>query len=189
MKKTILFLLVMLLPIYCEAYTIYLNNGSVISGVNSYEEKGEKVNIYFSTGSMIIQKNDILKIEGQESTEQTAPVKEESAVQQKQEQSDAAPLQPQTQQPQDDKNARINTLRDELVSVNSQIVAAQEEENRIIAEINQKQGARTAYNIIQLKQLEKELEPLKQDLNAVQQKKEGLIQKKNDIESEINSLQ
>jgi hypothetical protein len=116
-------------------------------------------------------------------------VKEESAVQQKQEQSDAAPLQPQTKQPQDDKNARINTLRDELVSANSQNVAAQEEENRIIAEINQKQGARTAYNIIQLKQMEKELEPLKQDLNAVQQKKEGLIQKKNDIESEINSLQ
>ncbi len=190
MRRIILFILIFLLPIYAEAaYKIYLKNGSVISDVNSYEEKGEEVNIFFSTGSMMILKKDILKIEGKESIEKEIPVKEVPEVQQKKEKPEETAVQPQTREPEYDKTARINALRTELDSVITEIKAAQEEESRLVTAINEKQGRRFNYNLIQLRQLEKELEPLRQDLSTVQQKKAELLQKKYSIESEINSLQ
>lgn len=190
MKRVILFILIFLLSASAEAaYKIYLKNGSVISDVDSYEERGEEVNIFFSTGSMMILKKDILKIEGKESMEREIPATEIPEVQQKKDKPEETAVQPQSREPDYDKTARINSLRTELDSVITEIKAVQEEESRLVATINEKQGRRFNYNLIQLKQLEKELEPLRQDLSTVQQKKAELQQKKSSIESEINSLQ
>jgi hypothetical protein len=65
MKKPVFYLtiLLLLLPVCSSAdYKIYLNNGSVISGVYSYQETGNEVDIYFSTGSMKIPKRISLRL-------------------------------------------------------------------------------------------------------------------------------
>src|SRR4030067_2307224 len=64
MVQIFLLILFLLLPVSSEAaYTIYLKNGSEISGVYSYEKKGGEVIIYFGGGSMGIPEKDIVKIE------------------------------------------------------------------------------------------------------------------------------
>ncbi|TAL28700.1 MAG: hypothetical protein EPN94_00220 [Nitrospirae bacterium] len=46
------------------AYTIYLKNGSVITGVSRYEKSGGEIKFYFGGGIIGIPEADILKIEG-----------------------------------------------------------------------------------------------------------------------------
>ena len=194
MKRTILLFLILLLPVYAGAeYKIYLKNGSIISEVRSYDESGGEVTIYFRTGSMIISQKDILKIEGSETTdtgirtEENQDIQEKQGKQEKQEQ----PVSTETpsQELSDSKNDRLNALKDKLDSINSEIVAAHEEERRLVAEINTRTGRRYSYNLIQLKQLEKDLEPLRRDLSSIQQKKIELLQRKSAIEGEIRGLQ
>jgi len=193
MKKIFFLVMIVLLPVCSRAaYKIYLNNGSEISGVNSYDEAGDQVSVYFSTGSMVIPKKNILKIEGNESAEPEAVSKKgpetrpEIGREMPRETTTSAPS---PAVPQDDKSARKNELRVELDSVNSDIRSAEEQEAKLTATINEKTGSRTKYNLIQLKQLEKELEPLRHDLSAVQQKKVELVNRKSGIEAELKSLE
>src|SRR4030043_213672 len=128
MIQILLVILILLLPASSEAaYKIYLKNGSVISGVHSYEKKGGEVTVYFSRGSMAVSEKDILKI-------------------------------------------------------------VETEEARLVASINEKRGKKY-YNVIQLRQIEKETEPLQQELVSIQQKKADLIQRKASIEGELRALQ
>ncbi len=192
MKKFFFFLIIMLLPVYSwAAYKIYLNNGAEISGVKSYEEAGDEVNLYLDTGSMAVPKKDIFKIEGKESPVSDSSPKEEHEArpEQKQEtpQEIVAPSTP--PEPVEDKSSRITALRAELNSINAEIRSAEEQETQLVAAINEKTGARFKYNLIQLRQLEKELEPLKQELSAAQQKKAELNKKRSDIEAELKSLE
>jgi len=192
MKKLVFYLtiLLLLLPVCSSAdYKIYLNNGSVISGVHSYQETGSEVDIYFSTGSMKIPKKNILKIEGDESPEMESVPKEKPEVGQNQEKTRETTAPPQSSAPADDKTSGINALKTELNSVNADIKSAEEQEVRLVAAINEKTGKRLNYNIIQLRQLEKELEPLRQELSAVQQKKAALVAQRSSIESELKSME
>ena len=194
MKRFFFFTLILLLPV-CSwaAYKIYLNNGSVISGASSYEEAGDEVEIYFNTGSMTVPKKDIRKIEGNESPETTVE-KTPEVGEQNQESSRETPAQAPSSgstpsMPEDDKSSRRSALQTELNSVNSDIRSTGEEEARLAAAINEKTGSRPIYNVIQQKQLEKELEPLKQERSAVQQKKADLVKRRSDIEAELKSQQ
>jgi hypothetical protein len=192
MKKLVFYLtiLLLLLPVCSSAdYKIYLNNGSVISGVHSYQEMGNEVDIYFSTGSMKIPKKNILKIEGEESPEMESVPKERPEVGQDREKTGETPAPPQSPAPADDKASGVNALKTELNSVNADIKSAEEQEVRLVAAINEKTGKRLNYNIIQLRQLEKELEPLRQELSAVQQKKAALVAQRSSIESELKSME
>ena len=210
MKKILFIVLILLIPVYVAAeYKIYLKNGSVISEVRSYEEMNGDVIVYFGTGSMTISRKDILKIGGTEPAEKETQKTDVTEIQQRQERTERAPdqsqsrTQPQEQpptqsqeQPQaatqesvNDKSNQINALRTELQSVISEIKAAEEQETSLVTTINQKTGRRFSYNLIQIKQLEKEVEPLKQELYAVQQKKAELVQRKSSIESELRLLE
>jgi chromosome segregation ATPase len=186
MRRTILTILILLLPVCAgAAYKIYLKNGSSISGVSSYQEKGKEVTVYFSTGSMTVPKDNILRIEHTESGENEFVPEEEGEVQQKQEKTvEPAPA----SEPETDRFAKIDELRAQLNSVNAEITASQEREAQLIDSINEKTGRRFHYNLIQLKQLDKELEPLRQELADVRQKKEDLIRKRDDINAELRSL-
>lgn len=186
MKKIVLIALILLLPVYAgAAYKIYLKNGSVIKGVSSYQEKGREVTIYFSTGSMVIPKENILKIEEKESPGSESVPEEKEEVQQKQEKAGEPTAPSQTPEPATDRNARMDELKAELDSVNAEISSAEKEEARLTASINEKTGSRFQYNLIQIKQLEKELEPLRQELSDVQQKKAELIKRRDEIEAEM----
>jgi hypothetical protein len=210
MKKILFIVLILLIPVYAAAeYKIYLKNGSVISEVRSYEEINGDVIVYFGTGSMTISQKDILKIGGTEPAEKETQKTDITDIQQRQERTEIAPDQSQSRtQPQEqprtqsqeqpssqsqesgsDKSNQINALRTELQSVISEIKAAEEQETSLVTTINQKTGRRFSYNLIQIKQLEKEVEPLKQQLYAVQQKKAELVQKKSSIESELRLLE
>ena len=208
MKKILFIVLILLIPVYAAAeYKIYLKNGSVISDVRSYEEINGDVIVYFGTGSMTISQKDILKIGGTEPAEKETQKTDVTDIQQQQERNERAPdqsqsrtqsqeqprtqsqEQPRTQEPGNDKSNQINALRTELQSVISEIKTAEEQEAGLVTTINQKTGRRFSYNLIQIKQLEKEVEPLKQQLYAVQQKKAELVQRKSSIESELRLLE
>ncbi len=208
MKKILFIVLILLIPVYAAAeYKIYLKNGSVISEVRSYEEMNGDVILYFGAGSMTISRKDILKIGGTEPAEKETQKTDVTDIQQRQERTERAPdqsqprtqsqeqprtqsqEQPRTQEPGNDKSNKIDALRTELQSVISEIKAAEEQETSLVTTINQKTGRRFSYNLIQIKQLEKELEPLKQELYAVQQKKAELVQRKSSIESELRLLE
>jgi chromosome segregation ATPase len=194
MKKIVLIAMILLLPVYSEAaYKIFLKNGSVISGVNSYDEKGNEVNLYFSTGSMTLLKKDILKIEGTAAESMEAPFTESPEAEEKPEKpaetKGEAPVQPPVQERTDDNDAKVNSLKAELDSVTVELRTTEEEEANLVSTINEKTGRRFNYNLIQLKQLEKELEPLRQELHDVQQKKMELMQRRSSIEEEIRAVE
>ena len=189
MKKVVILLIVFLLPAYSyAAYRIYLNNGSVISGASSYQEREGEIEVYFGTGSMTIPAKDVLKIEGKEEpAEESTPEKESEAPQKKQQKEEAA-VPAAGSQPSDDKIARANALKAEIDSISSEIRANEEKEARLVSAINEKANTQY-YNNIQYIQLQKELEPMKQELHDVQQKRQELLQKRNSLLDEFKSLQ
>ena len=170
---------------YSEAaYKIFLKNGSVIAGVSSFEKKAGEVTIYFGGGSLGISEKDILKIE--ETTESEKDFLSQE-IPEKQEKPEEAVVP--TQRPEADKSGRVNALRAELEAVTSEIKTVEEQETRLVTEINAKRGQRLKYNIYQLRQMEKEVEPLQQELFSIQQKKSELIQRKAYIEGELRALE
>jgi len=185
MVQLLLFILILLMPVFSDAaYKIYLKNGSVISEVGSYERKGGEVTVYFREGSIRISENDIQKIEETESFEKELRSKETTEIQQK-----PTEVAPAPQVPVDDKGTRASALRAELDAVYAEIRALEEQEARLVAQINEIRGRRFTYNYFQLKQMEKETEPLQKELFTVQQKKEQLRQKKTSLENELRALE
>jgi hypothetical protein len=198
MRKLVLLVLFLLLPAYAgAAYTIYLKNGSEIPEVKSYSESGGDVYLYFGTGSMIVPKKDVLRIGGSETTEKETAGGETESPQDTRRSPETQPPQEQPASPEphsppaetNDRAARLNELRSELNSLSSELKNVQEQENGLVNEINEKTGRRFSYNLIQMKQLEKELEPLRAELATVQQRKTELMQRKAAIESEMKELQ
>ena len=197
MKKLLFIIFILLIPLSAGAdYSIYLKNGAVISGVKSYDESGSDVIVYFGTGSMILSHEDIMKISGTEplekEPEKTESTTERRDVQQRQERNErpARELpQPQSQDQSDDKREQINALMKDRDSVMSEIRDAEAKENKLVLEINEKTGKRFSYNTIQIKQLEKEVAPLQEDLRNVQQSKATLVQKLSSIEAELKNME
>jgi hypothetical protein len=190
-KKVVILIIVFLLPAYSyAAYKIYLKNGSVISGVSTYQERGGEVEIYFGTGSMTIPGKDVLKIEEKEEPAGEATSADEAETSQKKEQAEETTAPAAVSQPADDKIAKANALKAEMDSINSEIRATEEKEESLVSAINEKVGSSsTYYDTLQFKQLQRELAPMKQELHDVQQKKQELLQKRNSVEAEFKSLQ
>ena len=183
MMQILLLILMLLLPLPADAaYNIYLKNGSVMSGVSSYEKQNGDVIIYFGGGSVGVPGKDILKIE-----ETGAPERDfrTPAVPGAREEAPPTPPDQQTEQ----KSARRDALSVELDTVNSEIKGVEEEEARIVKAINDRKGTRLTYNSLQLRQLDSDLAPLQQELSNIQMKKGALYQKRTTIESELQSLQ
>lgn len=181
-----LLIFVLLVPVASEAtYKVILKNGSVISGVSSYEKKNGDVEIFFGGGSMGIPENEILKIEESGAPEKDFRTEEAPASQME----EAAPPVEAPAQNSDDKAARIDALKTELESVNADLSAAEAEEARLDKAINDRKSARLSYNTQQLRLLESDLAPLRQQLSEVQMKKGALLQRKATIEAEIGKLQ
>ncbi len=184
MVRILLLILVLLLPFPADAaYKVYLKNGSVMSGVSFYEKKNGEVTIYFGGGSIVVAEKDILKIE-----ETGAPEKDFRAPDVPGRQEEAPTVAPPDVEA-GNKSARIDALRAELDSVNSEIRAVEEEEARIVKAINDRKGARLSYNVLQLRQLESDLAPLQQELSNIQVKKGALYQRRTTIGSELRSLE
>lgn len=162
------------------AFNIYLKNGSIISGISSYESRNNEVILYIGGGSIGVNKEDILKIQETGGPERDIRIKEG-------EKEEVVPLSPTP--PEEDTGLRIKRLQDELDSITTEIRKLEAEEGRLVSEINEKRGRRFKYNIYQLKQLEKEIEPLQQELFSVQQKKNELLERRSSIEGELRVLQ
>jgi hypothetical protein len=183
MSKKILcaFVLILLVSASADAaYKIYLKNGSVISGVSSYEKKDGEVLIHLGGGSMGIPEKDILKIEESGISEKDFTTRESTDGQKE------APSKP-LKGAENDKRSRFSALQAEYDAVISEIRVAEGDETRLVNTINEKTGQRTKYNIYQLKQLEKEIEPLKQELEAARNKKAELVKRKNALEDEMKA--
>ena len=190
MRKVIVLIMVILLPAYSyAAYKIYLKNGSVISGASSYHQRGNDIDIYFSTGSMTIRTGDVLKIEGQEEPSGETPSGEDAGPSGQKEQTRETAAPSPTPQPQDDRTAKTGALKAEIESLDMEIRAVEDKEAELVSSINDKTNSRPTYNIIQYKQLQKELEPLKQELQNVQQRKQELIKKRSALVTEFKSLE
>jgi hypothetical protein len=189
MKKVVRLMIVFLFPAYSyAAYKIYLQNGSVISGASSYQEREGEIEVFFSTGSMTIPAKDVLRIEGnEEPAVETTPEENTETPQKRGTEETTVPAT--ASQPADDKIAKANALKAEIDSISSEIRSTEEKEAQLVSAINEKTGSTKYYNTYQFKQLEKELEPMKQELRDVQQKKQELLQKRNSLVDEFKSLE
>ncbi len=58
-----LFFIFLLTAVTEADYKVYLKNGSIISGIISYQEIGNDLILYLDSGSMNISKKDVKKIE------------------------------------------------------------------------------------------------------------------------------
>lgn len=183
MLPILLMMLVLLLPVSAKAaYNIYLKNGSVISGVSSYEKRGVDVIINFDAGSMGVPEAEILKIE-----ETKVPEKEFTPKDRPEQK--AVPSERTAERPAIDRYARVNQLRSDLDSIDSQLKQVEEEEARVRASIDEIRGKRYKYNVYQLRKLESELEPLQQQLATIQQKKRDLQQQREATAGELRALE
>ncbi len=185
MIHILLFLLILLLPVCSEAaYKIYLKNGSVISGVSTYEKHGGQYTIYFGGGSMRISEAEILKIEETEAPEKDFRLQETLEM----ETTEQAPAVPFEESIPSEKADRANSLKAELEAIEAELKSVEENEARVTASINEKQTRRRT-NVYQFRLLQKELKPLQEELSTIQQKKTGLLQRRAFIEGELRYLQ
>ncbi|MEW6001896.1 MAG: hypothetical protein AB1638_04535 [Nitrospirota bacterium] len=179
------FILILLIPHYSEAaFKIYLKNGSIISGASSYQKKAGEVIIYFGGGSIGISEKDIVKIEETGAPEKDFRSKELPGAETREEAPAALP-----QGAAGDKSSRISQLRSELEALNSEISTVEEKEANLVLTINEKWGTRYKYSASRVRFLEREIEPLRQELFVTQQKKEELKEKRALIEGELRALQ
>ena len=181
-----LLILILLFPAYSEAaYKIYLKNGSIITGVSSYTKKGGEFTLYIGGGIFGVSENDILKIEETEAPEKDFRSKE---ISEKREEA-AAPAEAPTERPADrEKAARVDSLQADLDAINSELKPVEENETRLKALIEEKLASKTRYNPYQRYLIEKQIEPLQQELSQVQEKKGELLQRKAYTEGELRSL-
>lgn len=184
MVKILLFTLMLLLPVCSDAaYSIYLTNGSVITGVKSYEKRGGEIKIHFGEGTIVMSGKDILKIE-----ETEAPLKDfRSNPNELSQNPRTAASSPHEQA--NDKSPRVAALKAELEVVKSEIKNLEDKEASVTAAVNEKRNRRARYNVYQLRQLEKETEPLQQELFGMQMKKKELLQRKSGIEDELRTME
>jgi len=184
MLSIFLWILILLLPVCSDAaYKIYLKNGSVISGVSSYEKTDGNVNIFFGGGSMGIPARDILRIEETETPEMDFRMKQAP------EGREEAPPPPPPPIDTVDKSPQMDSLKAQIEAVDAEIRATETEETDLVQRINDRKNVRLTYNSLQLRQLESDLAPLRQQLSDVQMKKGALLQKKADLEAQLKALQ
>ncbi len=184
MVQVLLFLFILLLSFPADAaFTIHLRNGSTISGVSSYEKKDGEVTVFFGGGSMGIPERDILKIESSEAPEKDFRAPATSGAQEE------APPPPPAAEDTGNKSDRINSLKAELETTDSELKSVEDDEARVTKAINDRKGVRLTYNSLQLRQLEADLAPLRQELSDIQVKKGALLQKKASMEGELRSLE
>ncbi len=121
MVQIFLLILFLLLPVSSEAaYTIYLKNGSEISGVYSYEKKGGEVIIYFGGGSMGIPEKDIVKIESTEAPEKDFS-KEEVTVPEAEKTAPSVPPVPAGEPAVSETADRASRLQADLDAINAEL--------------------------------------------------------------------
>lgn len=182
MLQLLLLILALLIPLSSYgAYNIYLKNGSVITGVGSYEKIDGELIINFSSGTVGLQEKDILNIKETDSMEKDLRFK---GINRKNENGGAL-----HQGPLADNSARINELRAELEKITAEIKTVETQETDITAAINEKKGTRLRHTRSQLQYIEKEIEPLLQELDRIQQKKSSLLQQKNRLEDELRTIE
>jgi hypothetical protein len=174
------------MPAYSEAaYKIYLKNGSEISGVSSYEKRAGEVIIYYGGGSIGIPEKDIVKIE-----ETGAPEKDFGKEETPEAVAGKAPAEVPAEEPAvTEKTERANTLQADLDAINTELKSLQDNEASMKASIDEKMSVRSRYNPYQRYIIEKDIEPLQEELSTIQQKKLQLLQRKAYIEGEMKSLQ
>ena len=187
MVQIFLLIFILLLPVSSEAaYTIYLKNGSEISGVYSYEKKGGEVIIYFGGGSIGIPEKDIVKIESTE-----APEKDFTKEVTEQEADKSAPSEPPVPAGEptvSESTDRASNLQADLDAVNAELRTVEGNESAITAALEEKTSSRQNWNPYQYRYLQQTAEPLQQELSTIQQKKGELLQRKAYIEGEMKSL-
>ncbi|NWF52495.1 MAG: hypothetical protein HXY47_05365 [Nitrospirae bacterium] len=180
----LLFILVFLLPAHSEAaYKVYLKNGSVISGASSYEKKGGEYIINFGAGSLGISEAEVLKIEETESPEMEFTPKE--TLEKEGEEKEKPPA----EAPSEDKNEKIKALRTELDSIDSELKSIEDREEKLRASIEEKRGEKLKWNPYQRHLLDKEMEPLQQELSKIQERKAELLQRKAYIEGQMRTTE
>jgi hypothetical protein len=194
MKIAVMSLMILLLPAGVSAdYTVFLTNGSRISGVTSIQDKGDMVTVYLQEGLMNIQKSEVLTIEEQEmpaeeeNRESGTELPGEKTIQGREEQTEKEAVQ--EVRTSDDNTGKISALRAEFDSVTAEIRALESKEAKLVSLINDKSGSKQVYNQYQLRQLENELMPYRQDLQDIQHKKIELLDKRNSLADQIRELQ
>jgi hypothetical protein len=177
----VLFIMITLLPAYSEAaYKIYLKNGSTITGVSSYEKKGSEYIINFGAGSVGISGADVLKIEETDAPEMEFRSKETP-------EKEGEKMAPAEAPAEADKGAKISALRTELENIDSELKILDDKEEKIRASIDEKRSEKLRWNPYQRHLLDKEMEPLQNELSTIQDRKNELLQRRAYIEGQLRT--
>lgn len=180
----LLFILIFLLPAHLEAaYKIYLKNGSVITGASSYEKKGGEYIINFGAGSLGISEADVLKIEKTEAPELEFTPKEMPEEEGKEREKPPAEV------PSEDKDEKIKVLRTELDNIDSELKGIEATEEKLKASIEEKRGEKLKWNPYQRHLLDREIQPLQEELSKIQERKTELLQRKAYIEGQMRTIE
>jgi len=186
MVPILLLIFILFLPASSQAaFTVYLNNGSEISGVSSYDKHGGQVIIYFGGGSMGIPEKDVLKIESSDAPEKNFSKEETATPEAEKPAPSAAPAQESAPAEQTDK---VNRLQTELDAINAELGTIETNEANIKAALEEKTSSRQNWSPYQSRYLQQAIEPLQQELSTMEQRKGELLQRKSDIEGEMRSL-
>jgi len=183
MVPIFLLILILFLPASSQAaYTVYLKNGSEISGVSSYDKRGGEVIIYFGGGSMGIPEKDILKIESSEAPEKDFSKEETTTPETEKPAPSAVP----SQEPAS--TEKTDRLQSELDAINAELSTIENRETNIRASLEEMATSRQNWSPYQSRYLQQSAEPLQQELSTIQQRKGELLQRKAYIEGEMRSL-
>lgn len=169
------------------AYTIYLKNGSVITGVSHYEKSGGEIKFYFGGGMIGIAEADILRIEGsgepvkdiratgkstQEKTEPPKPETRENAPGDERA-GDTADIKPQPDET-DPKAQEISRKESELKKVEGDLLTTRARIQNLFGKsssgtISAEERSMLQQNMMRKRKLENEKKRLEEELKALRE--------------------
>ena len=88
-----------------------------------------------------------------------------------------------------DKGAKTSALRTELENIDSELKALEDREEKIRASIDEKRSEKLRWNPYQRHLLDKEMEPLQNEVSTIQERKTELLQRKAYIEGQLRTME
>ncbi|MFZ6017463.1 MAG: excinuclease ABC subunit UvrC [Nitrospirota bacterium] len=165
------------------AYKIYLQNGSVITGVKSYEKSHGEIRFFFEGGMIAIQEGDVVRIE-----EDLMYAKDIKGKEKAPEQIEEAG-QPVDLSPAADVDVRIASLRKQIEEINKKISNIERKEGELKEMEDELKRGKYKELIGKKRRLKKDKDKLEEELRPLLEEKKMLIEERRMIEDEIRGLE
>lgn len=183
-KSLILAICIFTFPAVSDAaYKIYLQNGSVITGVKSYEKSSGEIKVFFEGDMITVPEDDVIEIEAD-----SMPVKDIRGKEKAPEQIEEAG-QPVNLSPAADVDVRIASLRKQIEDINKKISDIEKKEGELKEMGDELKRGKYKELIGKKRRLKKDKDKLEEELRPLLEEKKMLIEERRMIEDEIRQLE